>query len=66
MFRFIYKNKEYDVTEYVPKHPAGKSFFDKMKDEKEDITEYFRYDIIIFKVFTLKKGHENIKILKSY
>jgi hypothetical protein len=30
------------VTDYVPKHPAGKSFFDKMKDEKEDFTEYFR------------------------
>ncbi|CAD8118208.1 unnamed protein product [Paramecium sonneborni] len=42
VFRFIYKNKEYDLTEYVPKHPAGKSFFEKMKDEKQDITEYFR------------------------
>jgi cytochrome b involved in lipid metabolism len=33
-FQFQYKNKVYDVTEYAPKHPAGVSFFEKMKDEK--------------------------------
>lgn len=41
-FRFIYKDTEYDCTEYAKKHPGGLHFFEKMIDEKGDITEYFR------------------------
>jgi cytochrome b involved in lipid metabolism len=41
-FKFIYKNTEYDCTEYSKKHPGGLEFFQKMKEEKQDITEYFR------------------------
>jgi len=41
-FKFIYKDTEYDCTEYAKKHPGGLDFFEKMIDEKSDITEYFR------------------------
>jgi len=40
-YHFIYKNQEYDATDYVNKHPGGREFLDKFIDEKKDITEYF-------------------------
>lgn len=55
-FRFIYKDTEYDCTEYAKKHPGGEHFFEKMIDEKSDITEYFR-------TLHSKKA---LKILKSF
>ncbi|KAL4498509.1 hypothetical protein ABPG72_019627 [Tetrahymena utriculariae] len=55
-FKFIYKDTEYDCTEYAQKHPGGLHFFEKMKDEKSDITEYFR-------TLHSKKA---LKILKSF
>lgn len=39
---FVYKDKEYDCTEYAKKHPGGEIFFSRMKEEKKDFTEYFR------------------------
>lgn len=28
-YTFVYKNLEYDATNYVDKHPGGREFFDK-------------------------------------
>lgn len=41
-YHFVYKNKEYDATDYINKHPGGREFLDKFIEEKKDLTEYFR------------------------
>lgn len=43
-YKFIYKDTEYDCTEYArnKKHPGGINFLNLFIDEKQDLTEYFR------------------------
>lgn len=41
-YTFIYKDTEYDATDYVNKHPGGEDFIKNMKEERDDFTEYFR------------------------
>lgn len=42
-YTFIYKDTEYDATDYVNKHPGGVDFIRNMKTERDDLTEYFKY-----------------------
>ncbi|KAL4508259.1 hypothetical protein ABPG72_003563 [Tetrahymena utriculariae] len=57
-YKFIYKDTEYDCTEYAKsnKHPGGLNFLNLFIDEKQDLTEYFR---------TLH-SKQALKILKSF
>lgn len=43
-YKFIYKDTEYDCSEYAQnnKHPGGLNFLNLFIDEKQDLTEYFR------------------------
>lgn len=43
-YKFIYKDTEYDCTDYARgnKHPGGLNFLNLFIDEKQDMTEYFR------------------------
>jgi cytochrome b involved in lipid metabolism len=37
-YTFIYKDTEYDTTEYLNKHPGGADFIKNMKAERDDLT----------------------------
>jgi cytochrome b involved in lipid metabolism len=41
-YTFIYRDTEYDATDYVSKHPGGEDFIRNMKNERDDLTEYFK------------------------
>jgi cytochrome b involved in lipid metabolism len=41
-YTFVYKDMEYDASDYLEKHPGGSEFIRNMKTERDDLTEYFR------------------------
>lgn len=41
-YTFVYKNVEYDATDYLGRHPGGADFIQNMKEERTDLTEYFK------------------------
>ncbi len=62
-YTFIYKNVEYDATDYLGRHPGGADFIQNMKEERSDLTEYFKYDSSQLRSLHSKQAE---KILESF
>ena len=56
----IYKGTEYDITNFVERHPGGKEVLDKYLNNTNQITEVFRYCVWILRAIHSKDAEKEL------